>query len=447
MASDGYFQGTVVMSAKRRTIYAYLGLALFVVVVGFMQGPANLTLLIAQTTAYALIALGLNIQFGYGGLSNFGVMGFLMVGGATTVFFSYPIKTEFWASAGPWLLLKAFAALGVGVLLVLGARRLDRLGIKDKLRGTAIVLAWFTGYVLYRSQLDPATDYIESTSGWIGGLGLYPVVGWIMAGIVAALIGRFVAKTTLGLRADYLGIATIGISEILRSFVKNMDWLTRGTLSVSPVPWPVPVPQDLQAVGVSIDDSFVYARLGFILLLFVFFITTFILINRAYGGPWGRMMRAIRENHIAAEAMGKNVRGRQLELFVLGSTLMGVGGAMFVTFSQILDPSGFQPINHTFLVWVMVIVGGVGNNWGAVLGAVLIYFVWILSDSLAQFLFTNLSNWSEAIGWGAIPEIDSRSLQMRVFVLGLVISIALRYAPKGLIPEVVSHHFEPKNKA
>ena len=95
-------------------------------------------------------------------------------------------------------------------------------------------------------------------------------------------------------------------------------------------------------------------------------------------------MRAIRENHIAAEAMGKDVRARQLELFVLGSALMGMGGAMLVTFSQILDPSGYQPINHTFLVWVMVIVGGAGNNWGAVLGAVLIYFVWILSDPLAQ---------------------------------------------------------------
>ena len=251
VASDRHFQGIIVMRAERRTLLAYLALAVFVILVGTWQGPANLTLLIAQTTAYALIALGLNIQFGYGGLSNFGVMGFLMVGGATSVFFSYPIKMEFWTSDGPWLLLRAFAALAVGGLVVFGAHRLDRLGVRGRLRSFLVLLAWFVGYVLYRSQLDPAAAYIESTSGWIGGLGLYPVIGWIMAAIVAALIGRFVAKTTLGLRADYLGIATIGISEILRSFVKNMDWLTRGTLSVSPVPWPVPVPQDLQAIGVS----------------------------------------------------------------------------------------------------------------------------------------------------------------------------------------------------
>lgn len=434
------------MIPDRRTLYAYLALGLFVVLVGLWQGPANLSLLISHTLAYALIGLGLNIQFGYGGLFNFAIMGFLMVGGATSVFVSYPVKPEFWTSDGPFLLGRAFLALAAGGVLVWGSRKLDRFGITGKLKAVAIILAWFIGYILYRSQLDPAAAYIESTSGWIGGLGLHPVIGWGAAGIVVAFIARIIGKITLGLRSDYLAIATIGISEILRSFVKNMDWLTRGTLSVSPVPWPVPQPQDLQAVGVSIDDSFVYARLGFIVLLLVIFLTTFVLVNRAYGGPWGRLMRAIRENHIAAEAMGKDVRSRQLELFVLGSMLMGIGGAMLVTFSQILDPSGYQPINHTFLVWVMVIVGGAGNNWGAVLGAVLIYFVWILSDPLAQLLFVNLSHWTESIGWGAIPEIDSRSLQMRVFVLGLVISVALRYAPQGLIPEVINRHHDKAAK-
>ncbi|MBI4045387.1 MAG: hypothetical protein HY371_01070 [Devosia nanyangense] len=149
------------------------------------------------------------------------------------------------------------------------------------------------------------------------------------------------------------------------------------------------------------------------------------------------MMRAIRDNHIAAGSMGKNVTGRQLELFVLGSILIGMGGAILVTFNQIFDPSSYQPINHTFVVWVMVIVGGAGNKWGALLGAMLIYIVWIISDPLAQVIFVNISNWSQSMGWGAIPEIDSRALQMRVFILGVIITIALRYAPKGLLPEVM----------
>jgi branched-chain amino acid transport system permease protein len=149
------------------------------------------------------------------------------------------------------------------------------------------------------------------------------------------------------------------------------------------------------------------------------------------------MMRAIRDNYIAANSMGKNVTARQLEIFVLGSVLMGVGGAMLVSMLQIFDPGSYQPINHTFLFWVMVIVGGAGNNWGALLGAVLIYLIYTLSGPLSQTLFYAVSGWTTQLGWGAIPDIDSRSLQMRVFVLGVVIVLALRYAPRGLSPEGV----------
>lgn len=425
------------MTTARRTLLLYVGLVAFLAVIGLWQGPANLTLLIAQATAFALIGIGLNIQFGYGGLFNFAIMGFLMVGGAATVFISYPIKPDFWASDGPMLLSRAAIAAAVGAVLVIGARYSDRIGIKGGWRTALIVLAWFIGYILFRSQIDPAARYIESTSGWVGGLGIHPVLGWLVGGIVVGLIAAVIGKITLGLRSDYLAIATIGISEILRSFVKNMDWLTHGTLSVSPVPWPTPLPQELQAGGMSIDASFVWARLGFIAVTLTIVVVVFILMERAYGGPWGRMMRAIRENYIAAASMGKDITRRQLQLFVLGSVLMGVGGAILVTFGQILDPSGYQPINHTFLIWVMVIVGGVGNNRGVILGVVLIYVIWIVSDPIAQALFNTLSQWTSSAGWGAIPEIDSRSAQMRVFVLGVVITIALRYFPRGFLPEMV----------
>lgn len=203
------------------------------------------------------------------------------------------------------------------------------------------------------------------------------------------------------------------------------------------MPWPVPLPQDYQADGVSISDSFVFARLGFLALALVILVVVFFFIQRAYGGPWGRMMRSIRDNHIAASSMGKDIKGRQLQLFVMGSVLIGVGGSMLTTFNQIFDPSSYQPINHTFMIWVMVIVGGAGNNLGVLLGTFLIYIAWVISDPLAQAIFKSISAWSQSIGWGAIPEIDSRALQMRVFVLGVIITIALRYAPKGLLPEVV----------
>ncbi|GGF42881.1 branched-chain amino acid ABC transporter permease [Youhaiella tibetensis] len=421
----------------KRGVILFVGIFVLVLAVGFVQGGANAGLLLSQALAYALIALGLNIQWGYGGLFNFAIMGLMMVGGTAVMLVSVPVNETFWTGDGPMLLGRAFLAFLVGVALVMAARQVNRIGIRGGWRTAVIVLAWFIGYVIYRSQIDPAAAYIEANAGFVGGLGLNPILGWALGGVVAAVIAYIIGRICLGLRTDYLAIATIGISEILRALVKNMDWLTRGTQTVSPIPWPVPLPQDYQANGVSITDSFIYARFGFFALLVVIFAVIFYLVQRAYGGPWGRMMRAIRDNYVAAGSMGKNVTGRQLELFVLGSVLIGMGGAILVTFNQIFDPSSYQPINHTFVVWVMVIVGGAGNNWGALLGALLIYIVWIISDPLAQVIFVNLSNWSQSMGWGAIPEIDSRALQMRVFILGVIITIALRYAPKGLLPEVM----------
>lgn len=417
----------------------YIGLfaALFVLIIGvsMMMGAAFTVRLMVEAFAYALIAMGLNIQWGFGGLFNFGILGMLMVGGFAVTFISYPLNVDFWSSEAPLYVGRTILAAAIGAVLIVLAHRVQRLGIRGKWRGAVIVLAWFAAYVIFRSQMDPTASYITDTSGWIGGLGLPVLLGWAFGGVLAGLIGYLVGKVSLGLRADYLAIATIGIAEILRAVIKNLEWLTRGTLTVSPIPWPVPYPTDFQANGVDTTMSFVLARGSFLILVVIVVLIALFLIHRAYLSPWGRMMRAIRDNHIAAGSMGKDVTGRQLEIFVFGSVLMGIGGAILVSFVGIYDPSSYQPINHTFLIWVMLIVGGAGNNFGALFGGLFIYIVWIISEPLAQALFLNLSGFSEDMGWGAIPDIESRAVQMRVFVMGLIVTIALRFAPRGLLPE------------
>jgi branched-chain amino acid transport system permease protein len=422
-------------SAVLRASALYAALVVLILAVAYASGVPYTTRLLVEAGAYALIALGLNIQWGYGGLFNFGIMGFLMVGGACVTFISYPINQGFWNSDGPILLSRALLAAIFGGALIVAARNAWRIGITGGWRTGLTVAAWAIAYIVFRTQMDPAGTYIEKHAGFVGGLGLPVVFGWAFGGLVAAGIAYVVGRICLGLRTDYLAIATIGISEIIRALIKNMDWLTRGTLTVSPISWPLPLPLAYQAAGAGPDMSLIYARGSYLLLVAVVVAVVMFLLIRAYGGPWGRMMRAIRDNYIAAGSMGKNVTARQLEIFVLGSVLMGIGGAILVSFTQIFDPGSYQPINHTFLIWVMIIVGGAGNNWGALFGAVFIYIVWLMSEPLAQALFGAISYWSAQVGWGAIPDIESRSLQMRVFVLGLVISLALRYAPRGLIPE------------
>ena len=411
----------------------------FVLVLGvglFMGAPFTARLLV-EASAYALIALGLNIQWGYGGLFNFGILGFIMIGGFAVTAMSVPVNEAFWESDGPWMIGRTIIVAGIGALLIIGAGRLGRIGFSPSWRRTAQVLAWIVAYIALRTQIDPAVEFIEREVDWVGGLDLPVWLGWAVGGLLAAGLAYVIGKICLGLRTDYLAIATIGIAEIVRALIKNMDWLTRGTATVSPIPWPTPTPQVVQTWGVDTSASFVIARGGYLLLVLAVVLAALWIMQRVYGGPWGRMMRAIRDNHIAAEAMGKNVRARQLQLFVIGAIFIGIGGAILTSFAQIYDPSAYGPVNHTFLVWVMVIVGGAGNNFGAVFGGLAIYLIWIISEPISQSLFTAISDLATEIGWAAIPDIESRSLQMRVFVMGLTIALALRFAPRGLIPEVL----------
>ncbi len=425
---------------SRRVALAYLGLAVLVVVIAMTRGVSTAMLLAAISSIYALVALGLNIQFGYGGLFNLAIMGLMMIGGMAVSNISMPVNAAFWASDGPLLLGRAIGAALAGTCLVIVAHQSWRVGVPRPLVTWLKVLAWFVGYIFYRTQIDPAAAYIEKTSGWVGGLGLPVWAGYAAGGVLAGLAAYVIGKISLGLRSDYLAIATIGMSEIIRAFVKNMDWLTRGTLTVTPVPWPVPLPGAYQEQGVDIGTSFVYGQGAFLAVTLAILIVSVILVERAYGGPWGRMMRAVRDNHIAAASMGKDVKARQVEIFVFGSVLMGIGGALLSSFNQLFDPGGYQPINHTFLIWVMVIVGGMGNSYGAVLGGFLVYMLWAMSEPVSAVIFAQVSNLTSWMGLGAIPDIDARAAQMRVFFLGFVIWLSLRFAPKGLLPEVIRRH-------
>ncbi|MCE0734161.1 branched-chain amino acid ABC transporter permease [Halomonas sp. G15] len=396
------------------------------------MGAAYSTRMLVEAACYAILALGLTIQWGYAGQFNAGVMGFVALGGYSAMAFSMPVNSEFWASPlSGELGMVVLMALG-GVMVVVGASRLHHLGVPRRLRtGLAVALALLF-YLLVSARLGVVTEQIESQFGYIGGLGLPPWLGWIVGGALAGMIGYFIGKVCLGLRSDYLAIATLGIAEIIKAVLKNADWLTRGTATVSPLPWPVPGPGEV---------GFTLARALYFSVTAVMIVAIFLLLTRAYHAPWGRMIRAIRDNEISAAAMGKDINRRRLEIFVLGCILMGIGGAALGSFNGLFDPQGYLPLNHTFLVLVMVILGGPGNNLGTIFGAFAVYIIWVMSEPLALAVLELAITFGEgSFGWDAPTNLDSRALQARVFVIGLLISLVLRFAPKGLLPEKVKHH-------
>jgi branched-chain amino acid transport system permease protein len=241
----------------------------------------------------------------------------------------------------------------------------------------------------------------------LGGFALPFAVGALGAMALAALLSLLVGLLTIRLRADYLAIATIGIAEIVRLVLKNEEWLTNGVRGVPGIALPT-----APLAGA--------APLAFVLIVFACVAVAYLLLERARWSPWGRVLRAIRENETAAAAAGKAVDRFRLQAFVLGGALMGLAGALFAHFVGFISPEAFTPEFATFLVWVMLIAGGSGNNRGAIAGAFVIWLVWMATEFFTQQL---------------PPAYVAQAGALRVIAIGVLIQLILIFRPQGLLPE------------
>lgn len=412
----------------------------------FFTGSWNSSLAILNMALIsAIMALGVNLQWGFAGLFNVGVMGFVALGGLATVLVSMPPVGDAWAAGGVRLLLGLVLGAATVVAAVLAYSRLQG---RLQIWGTVAILVG--GFFLYRSVFDPAVAAVEAVNpagtGYLGGLGLPVILAWPAGGVLAAGVAWIIGKTALGLRSDYLAIATLGIAEIIIAVMKNEDWLARGVKNVNGLPRPVPYEIDLQAdpgfveraAGFGLDPttaSTLYVKLGYSVLFSIVLALILILAQLALRSPWGRMMRAIRDNEDAARAMGKDVTRRHLQIFILGSAICGMAGAMMTSLDGLLNPGTYQPLRFTFLIWVMVIVGGSGNNFGAVLGGFLIWFLWVQVEPLGLSLM-QLITWPMPESWAGLKTHLLESVaHMRLMTMGIILLLVLRFSPKGLLPE------------
>ena len=432
------------MTINKRNImlFALMG-GLFVLVGTIQSWTLSLTILNLCLIS-AIMALGVNIQWGYAGLLNVGVMGFTALGGLAAVLVSAPPVQEAWAAGGVQIFASAIPILiAVGVILA----------VYPRLRGTrrivVISLIGAIGYFCARAFYTPAASAIEAVNpasfGFLGGLGQPIIFSWMLGGIFAAAAAWLVGKTALGLRSDYLAIATLGISEIIVAIIKFEEWMTRGVKNVSGLPRPVPYEVEIkeslywQDIATSWNISIVELSSVIVKLCYagLFAVVLFILLylaEKALNSPWGRMMRAIRDNETAAEAMGKDVKGRHLQVFVLGAAVIGVAGAMLTTLDGQFTPGSYQPLRFTFLIWVMVIVGGSGNNWGAVLGGFVIWFFWVEAEPLGLWLM-DLITAGMAEDNALKQHLLASASHMRLMTMGIILLLVLRFSPRGLIPE------------
>ena len=249
----------------------------------------------------------------------------------------------------------------------------------------------------------------EVSDKHLGGFGMPVPVGLAVAALVAGLTGFAVAKICVRLKSDYLAMASIGIAEILRLVIVNESWVTNGSLGISGVPRPF--------------GEFVQGRgSDIVLMVFVWVIVAGVywISARLNDSPWGRTLRAIRDNESSARAAGKDVEWFRLQTFVIGCALMGIAGGLSAHYFKFLSPSATEPLLVTFLVWVMLMAGGSGNNRGAIAGALAIWVLWSVTE-----IFTNRLP----------PEWVTRSSYIRMLLVGLLLQVVLQKFRSGLIPE------------
>ncbi len=312
---------------------------------------------LATMAVLAIVTIGLNVHWGYAGIFNFGVVGFFMVG--------------------------AYAA-------------------------SVVVLPPSDGqFASYVGGFGPALASVPLP----GAAQWFPfLVGLVVAAALSSVLALILALPTLRLRGDYLAIALIGAAEVLRRIATEEQWLVNGSRGLGGIPRPL---AGLVAPG---DYKYVFLLIALAMLALVY-----VLVDLGIRSPWGRVLRAIREDEAATAAAGKDVNAFKLQDFVLGAAIMGVGGALYAYMQGAISPDTFTHFFGTFIIWAMLIAGGSGNMVGAIVGAYVVWGLWSVTLQLQGFALP--------------PFVADRVPHLRDTLVGLTIVLVLLFNPRGLIPE------------
>jgi branched-chain amino acid transport system permease protein len=302
---------------------------------------------------YAIICLGLNVQWGQTGLFNVGVAGFVAVGA-------------------------------------------------------------------YASALLTTPDAPDR----VGGFGLPIAVGWMGGALAAGLATLVVGALTMRLRADYLAIATFGVAVAVQLCLLNLEPLTGGPFGIGFIPRPFAATAGNPALFATLNLAVLIGVVGLLYLG----------LERLLRSPWGRVLRAIREDEAAAQALGKSAVRFRLQAFAIGGAIMGLAGAVQAHFVGFIAPDNYMP-TLTFQVWAMLIVGGSGNNRGAILGAVVVWGIWAMSAGTVSSLLP--------------ADQQARAASLQIVLIGVALCAILLLRPRGILGELrtISRHLAAPSRS
>lgn len=231
-------------------------------------------------------------------------------------------------------------------------------------------------------------------------MGISPWIGLIAGAVFAALSGIIIGYPAVRLKGDYLALATFGLGVIVYAIAKNWVSLTRGPMGLPGIP------------GFSVFGFQLRAIWSYLLLVLIFVFITIVVINRIVNSPFGRVLRSIREDEIASQAMGKDTNRHKLIVFIVGAFFAGIAGSLYAHYITFIDPSSFT-VMESITILLMVIFGGMGSIKGSIVGAVIL----VVLPELLRFL--------------GLP--SSIAAPMRQMIYGLLLVLLMIKRPQGIM--------------
>ena len=234
------------------------------------------------------------------------------------------------------------------------------------------------------------------------------LAGFFAAGLLSMVFGVGLALLSMRLRDDFLAIVSLGFAELVRLFILNEDWLTHG---------PRGLPIEVRPMAGYFDrEGYALFYLG---LVAVVILIVFLINEHIRKSPYGRVMKAIREDDLVAQTLGKDVRRTRIQIFALGAFFMGLAGSLNAHYIQNISPDAFTPIIAIF-IWMCVITGGAGNNKGLLIGAGLVMLLLEGTRFLGD-IFSFLD--------------AEKSSAIRIIIISVLLILVIRFRPEGIMPE------------